>query len=397
MSNDRLKYLLEQYAADASTPEETMELFEWIKNLKDDVLFKEKVKELWTDHNLNEPLPQTDWNTIYTKITNAPVIGQRRIWPRIWAAAAIIAALSAGSYFILNKPVNEQPVAATSKLHPQDKLVPGTDKAVLTLANGNQIILDSAGNGALTQQGNIKIIKLDDGRLSYNSLKDKPQEVLYNTISTPRGGQYQVVLSDGSKVWLNAASSLRFPVSFTGDKRAVALSGEGYFEVAHDAGKPFTVSVNGTEVHVLGTHFNINAYSDEATVKTTLLEGSVKVSKGNTGKMISPGEQAVTGNNDNVVNPEIGVQQVDVDAVTAWKNGRFVFKGDNIQSVMRQLARWYNAEVSYEKNVTNEEFVGVINRSRYDKISDILEMMGKTGTVSFAINGRHITVMPFKK
>ena len=397
MSNDRLKYLLEQYAADASTPEETMELFEWIKNLKDDVLFKEKVKELWTDHNLNEPLPQTDWNTIYTKITNAPVIGQRRIWPRIWAAAAIIAALSAGSYFILNKPVNKQPVAATNKLHPQDKLVPGTDKAVLTLANGNQIILDSAGNGALTPQGNIKIIKLDDGRLSYNSLKDKPQEVLYNTISTPRGGQYQVVLSDGSKVWLNAAASLRFPVSFTGDKRAVALSGEGYFEVAHDAGKPFTVSVNGTEVHVLGTHFNINAYSDEATVKTTLLEGSVKVSKGNTGKMISPGEQAVTGNNDNVVNPEIGVQQVDVDAVTAWKNGRFVFKGDNIQSVMRQLARWYNAEVSYEKNVTNEEFVGVINRSRYDKISDILEMMGKTGTVSFAINGRHITVMPFKK
>ncbi len=397
MGNDRLKYLLEQYAADASTPEETTELFEWIKNLKDDSLFKEKIKELWTDHNLNEPLPQTDWNTIYTKITNAPVIGQRRIWPRIWAAAAIIASLSAGSYFVLNKRVKEQSIAAAKKLHPQDKLVPGTDKAVLTLANGDQIILDSAGNGALTQQGNIKIVKSDDGRLSYNSLKDKPQEVLYNTISTPRGGQYQIVLSDGSKVWLNAASSLRFPVSFTGDKRAVVLSGEGYFEVAHDAGKPFTVSVNGTEVHVLGTHFNINAYSDEATVKTTLLEGSVKVSKGNTGKMISPGEQAVTGNNDNVVNPEISVQQADVDAVIAWKNGRFVFKGDNIQSVMRQLARWYNAEVSYEENVTHEEFVGVINRSRYDNIADILEMMGKTGTVSFAINGRHITVMPFKK
>ncbi|MBN8859531.1 MAG: FecR domain-containing protein [Sphingobacteriales bacterium] len=397
MSNDRLKYLLERYAADASTPEETTELFEWIKNLKDDVLFKEKVKELWTDHNLNEPLPQTDWNTIYTKITNVPVIGRRRIWPRIWAAAAIIASLSAGSYFMLNQQTNEQPIAVTKKPGSEYKLLPGTDRAVLTLANGNQIILDSAGNGALTQEGNIKIIKLDDGRLSYNSLKDKPQEVLYNTISTPRGGQYQIVLSDGSKVWLNAASSLRFPVSFTGDKRAVVLSGEGYFEVAHDAGKPFTVSVNGTEVHVLGTHFNINAYADEATVKTTLLEGSVKVSKGNTDKMISPGEQAVTGNNDNVVDPEISIQQVDVDAVTAWKNGRFVFKGDNIQSVMRQLARWYNAEVSYEKNVTNEEFVGVINRSRYDNIADILEMMGKTGTVSFAINGRHITVMPFKK
>ena len=150
MSNDRLKYLLERYAADASTPEETTELFEWIKNLKDDVLFKEKVKELWTDHNLTEPLPQTDWNTIYTKITNVPVIGRRRIWPRIWAAAAIIASLSAGSYFMLNQQTNEQPIAVTEKPGSEYKLLPGTDRAVLTLANGNQIILVSSGNGALT-------------------------------------------------------------------------------------------------------------------------------------------------------------------------------------------------------------------------------------------------------
>lgn len=396
MSNNRLKYLLERYTADASTPEETRELLEWIKDLKDDAQLKEKIKELWTDSDLNEPLPQTDWNTIYARIAEIPVIGQRRIWPRVWAAAAVVVLLSAGSYFIFNRGA-QQPMVATERQQPVNELVPGGDKAVLTLANGKQIVLDSAGKGTLTQQGNIKVIKLDDGRLSYSSSKDKPQEVLYNTISTPRGGQYQVVLADGSKVWLNAASSLRFPVSFTGGKRTVVLSGEGYFEVAHDAVKPFTVSVNGTEVQVLGTHFNINAYADEEAIKTTLLEGSVKVSKGSAGKMISPGEQAVIANSDNTVNPAINVQEVDVDAVTAWKNGRFVFKGDNIQSVMRQLARWYDAEISYEENVTSEEFVGVINRSRYDSISDILEIMGKTGTVSFAIKGRHITVLPFKK
>ena len=231
-------------------------------------------------------------------------------------------------------------------------------------------------------------------RLSYSSSKDKPQEVLYNTISTPRGGRTGCI-GDGSRYGLMPHHHLS--VSFEGDTRTVTLNGEGYFEVAHNAAKPFTVLVNGVEVHVLGTHFNINAYTDEETVKTTLLEGSVQVSKGSTGKMISPGEQAAIENNDNTANPAIRVQQVDVDAVTAWKNGRFVFKGDNIQSVMRQLARWYDAEISYEKNVTSEEFVGVINRSRYDNIADILEMLGKTGTVSFAVNGRHITVMPFKK
>ena len=396
MSNNRLKYLLEQYAGDASTPEETRELLEWIKDIKDDTQLKEKVKELWTDHSLSEALPQTDWNTIYARIANVAVIGERRIWPRVWAAAVVVALVSAGGYFIFNKPV-ERSIVTIEKQRTEPDLLPGGDRAVLTLANGEQIILDSAGNGALTQQGNINVIKSGGGRLSYSESKNKLGEILYNIISTPRGGQYQVVLSDGSKVWLNAASSLRFPVSFAGDKRTVTLSGEGYFEVAHDAAKPFTVFINGVEVRVLGTHFNINAYTDEGTVKTTLLEGSVKVSKGGVDKMISPGEQAAIENNDNASSPAIRVQRVDVDAVTAWKNGRFVFKGDSIQSVMRQLARWYDAEISYEKNVTSEEFVGVINRSRHDNIADILEMLGKTGTVSFAVNGRHITVMPFKK
>jgi len=400
MSNDRLKYLLEQYAADISTPEETRELFGWIKKSKDDKLLKEKIKELWAGHKNGKQLPDVDWDAIYTKIINTPVIERKYIWPRIAAAAVIIVLLSAGGYFIFTRHNVKQTAATeTRQQFENNDVAPGGNKAVLTLANGAQIILDSAGNGALTQQGNTKIIKLDNDRLSYNSLNGsspslKTGEVLYNTISTPRGGQYQVVLADGSKVWLNAASSLRFPTSFTGNERDVTLTGEGYFEVTHDVAKPFKVSVNGAEIEVLGTHFNINAYDDEATIKTTLLEGSVKVGKGSASKMIRPGEQAQIENHGN---SKIMVQAVDVDAAVAWKNGRFIFHGNNIQSVMRQLARWYDVDVSYQGNVTDEEFVGVLNRSRYENISQILEMLEKTRTVSFAVNGHDVTVMPFKK
>jgi ferric-dicitrate binding protein FerR (iron transport regulator) len=404
MSNDRLKYLLEQYAADVSTSEETKELFGWIKKSKDDALLKEKIKELWAGHESDRQLPNVDWDAIYMKIINTPVIGKRHLWFRVAAAAVIITVLSVGSYFIFNdhpaKPIAKTKTQQQTRF--ENDLVPGGNKAVLTLANGAQIILDSATNGALTQQGNTKIIKLDNGQLSYNSLNGsssspKTGEILYNIISTPRGGQYQVVLADGSKVWLNAASSLRFPTSFTGKERDVALTGEGYFEVAHNATKPFKVSVMGTEIEVLGTHFNVNAYDDETTIKTTLLEGSVKVGKGSASKTIRPGEQAQIENHDNSLNPKIMIQAVDIDAAVAWKNGRFIFHGNDIQSVMRQLARWYDVDVSYQGNVTDEEFVGVINRSRYENISEILDMLEKTRTVSFAISGHHVTVMPFKK
>jgi len=397
MSNDRLKYLLEQYAEDASTKEETKELFGWIKESKDDALLKDKIKELWHAHNNAEHLPDVDWNTIYEKIISTPVISKRPVWPRIAAAAIILLLLSAASYFIFNDHAGEQ-VARTEMHHKDYKndVGPGGNKAILTLANGKQIILDNEATGTLTQQGNTKIIKLDSGRLVYNSLNEKPNGVLYNTISTPRGGQYEIVLADGSKVWLDAASSLRFPTSFTGKERKVELTGEGYFEVAHNADMPFRVIVNSMQVEVLGTHFNINAYSDEKVIKTTLLQGSVEVRRDSFTRMIKPGEQAQVSYSPSGTN-DITVRKTDVDAAVAWKNGRFIFQGNNIQSVMRELSRWYNVDVSYQGNVTDEEFVGVINRSRYENISQILEMLERTRTVSFAINGHSIIVMPFKE
>ncbi len=401
MGKGRLEFLLQQYAADHSTPSETRELFEWIKKSEDDFLLKEKIRELWSEYEHNKQLPEVDWNAVYTKIIETPVMEQKRIWPRIAAAAAVIILLSAGSYFIFNHAPGKPNATSEMKQVPGNYVVPGGNKAVLTLANGKQIVLDSAGNGMLAQQGNIKVIKLGNGSLSYSTLNAPsssagPRHVLYNTISTPRGGQYQILLEDGSKVWLNALSSLRFPLSFAGQERDVDLTGEGYFEIVHAPAKPFKVSVNGMEVQVFGTHFNINAYTDEATIKTTLLEGSVKVSKGAASKMLRPGEQAQIKNQANSLNPKIKVQAINTYAVVAWKNGRFIFQEDNIRSVMRQLARWYDVDVSYERNVTNEEFVGVINRSRYENITDILDMLEKTRTVRFSISGRNIKVLPSK-
>lgn len=298
------------------------------------------------------------------------------------------------AYWVLDfKP--GQPVAVQEKPGMQKELQPGGDRAVLTLADGQQIVLDQAKSGALSEQDNVKVIKTGEGQLAYSALNIKSEELQYNTVSTPRGGQYQVVLSDGTKVWLNAASSLRFPVSFPGGQRRVELEGEGYFEVSHRAGQPFLVQANGTEVRVLGTHFNINAYNDEAGVKTTLMEGSVEVSRADMTTILRPGQQATTENSNTGSSEGINIREVDVDAVIAWKNGRFVFKGENIHAVMRQLARWYDAEISYGENLTNEEFVGVINRSRYGKISDILDMLEKTRTVSFEVRGNHIKVTPF--
>ena len=335
-----------------------------------------------------------DWDAIYTKIVNTPIIGKRYVWPRIAAAAVIIVLLSAGVYYISS---NHNVKIASKKTQQQFKnndVAPGGKKAVLTLANGTQIILDSAGNGALTQQGNVKIIKLNNSQLLYNSLNGsstlpKTGEVLYNTISTPRGGQYQVVLADGSKVWLNAASSLRFPTSFTGGERKVELTGEGYFEVVHNAAKPFKVSLgklDGAEIEVLGTHFNVNAYDDETAIKTTLLEGSVKVRKGSSSKTIRPGEQAQM---ENYGNSKIIIQAADVDAAIAWKNGRFIFHGENIQSVMRQLARWYDVDVEYRGNV-DIHFTGQLPRN--DNVTKVFEKLALTGEVRFKTEGKKIIV-----
>ncbi|MEO6187693.1 MAG: FecR domain-containing protein [Ginsengibacter sp.] len=304
---------------------------------------------------------------------------------RIVAAASVILFLTAASLFILKRS-NENNLAATKTVQPVSQdIAPGKTGAVLTLSNGSKIVLDSL-QGSVALQGNSQVTN-KNGLLSY-SIKNNSTEIEYNTMSTPVGRQYHLKLADGSEIWLNAASSITYPTSFPGNDRKVSITGEAYFEVAHDARKPFHVMVNNMEVKVLGTHFNISAYENEDAAKTTLLEGSVKVTKNNSNILIEPGQQAIAinGNNDMPVKK----REVDLDEVMAWKNSKFIFQDADIKSIMRQLERWYGITASYDGNVTNEEFVGVISRNV--NISQILAMLETTGRVGFRIQGKNIIV-----
>jgi ferric-dicitrate binding protein FerR (iron transport regulator) len=307
---------------------------------------------------------------------------------RIAIAASVIGLLSLGAYFWINKNTKQE-IAKTGenkKLYRNDVL-PGGDKAVLTLADGSTIVLDDVQNGALAQQGSTKVIKLG-GKLSYDAGRNGAAAIAYNTISTPRGGQYQVKLPDGSQVWLNAASSLHFPTAFTGKERRIEITGEAYFEVAKNKAMPFIVSVSGAEVQVLGTHFNVMAYNDEPAVKTTLIEGAVKFVKENNTSLLKPGEQSQLTKEGQIK----VLNNIDVMQVMAWKNGMFHFDYADIETVMRQLSRWYDVEVEYKNRNIRDQFVMELPRS--SKLSDVLKILELTGNINFEIEGKKIIVMP---
>jgi transmembrane sensor len=376
----------------------TKETIESLYNryLKDDISKEELENFLQMLHTPDGELTISSlmdgtWQEMFEIPQPAVVTMYKLTWKRVAAAAIILLVLSVGGYFIFNNPAPKQ-IAETGKqkLHKND-VAPGGNKAILTLANGSQIVLDSAANGALTQQGNSKIIKLNNGQLAYDPLNQKPGEVLYNTISTPNGGQYQIVLSDGSKVWLNAASSLRFPASFSGKEREVELTGEGYFEVAKNVAMPFRVSVNNMQVEVLGTHFNVNAYSDESTIKTTLLEGAVKVKNEMPANSVSrsallkPGEQAdFTKDHNFKINSHANIEEV-----IAWKDGNFEFNDTPVTDIMRQIARWYNVEIDYKAGQPARKLTGKISRNV--NLSEVIGMLQYTG-VNMKIENRKIII-----
>jgi transmembrane sensor len=265
---------------------------------------------------------------------------------------------------------------------------PGKNKAILTLSNGRKIALDSA-NGQLATQAGFKIIKTQDGKLTYNETASAQSDLALasNNISTPNGGQWQLILPDGSKVWLNSASSLDYPASFKNQKeRVVRLTGEAYFEVAKDKKHPFIVKTDKQTVAVLGTHFNINAYDNEASVQTTLEEGRIKITNLNGNeKILVPGQEAM------LTGTHLVVHEADLTEALAWKNGYFRFNDENIQSIMRKLARWYDIEVQYKDDAPTEGLNGKV--SRYKNISQVLKALEATKIVHFKIEGRRVTVM----
>ncbi|SDT33167.1 FecR family protein [Mucilaginibacter mallensis] len=295
-------------------------------------------------------------------------------------AAAILVFFSIGIWLLYNR--QSQQVASNKPI--THDVAPGGNKAILTLSNGAKVVLNNVKNGDLATQAGAQVIK-QDSLLSYKATAAKVSQVSYNTITTPNGGQFQMVLADGTKVWLNAASSLKFPTEFIGKDRTVELTGEAYFEVAKNKNKPFNVKTATQTVQVLGTHFNINSYNDEAAVKTTLLEGSVKVFSAAEAVMISPGQQAILTNNE----PFLVKNDLDVDEVIAWKNGMFQFNEADIQTIMRQISRWYDIDVEFKGPIPNYTYHGKISRN--SNASEVLKILGLSG-INFTIEGRRIIV-----
>jgi len=380
-SQTRLDYLLNRYKTGQASEEERQELT---------VLLEQD----WDQAAPGKPVDHIDWQQMLTSIKRE---GRRNTqirplhvfysgWFRAAAVILLFAGIGGGGYIYINH-LKKPPEARIRPALPVD-IHPGENKAILTLSGGRKLILDSTAQDTLLTEG-AAIIASAKGRLAYNAGSAVTDaEVMYNTLTTPRGGQYQLTLPDGTKVWLNAASSIKYPIAFNGKDRTVTVTGETYFEVARRANQPFMVRSGETVVTALGTSFNINAYADEEINKTSLLEGSVKITKGNQMAMLAPGQQAKMDTSDVIQVAKMS----NPAAAIAWKNGYFAFEKADIQTVMRQLSRWYNIEVSYEGGkAPADNFWGDLKRDA--RLSDILAVLAKSG-ISFTIKeGNKVLVL----
>jgi transmembrane sensor len=392
---ERIAYLIAGFLRNSLTEEEHDELDDWVVASDENTRLFE---ELTDPDNLEAMLEwrrHVDQQKTLNQIKEN--IGLRRpgksflhsLWPMTIAVACLLA-VAAGAYFwIIREKDNDKAAVQNSEVQ---NAKPGTDKAVLTLASGRTIILDSGGAGLLANEGNISIKKGQEGELIYDGTDT---EMKYNIVSTPRGGQYKIVLGDGTRVWLNAESSLKFPAGFSLQHREVEIRGEGYFEVAKNAERPFKVKIvtpwgDGGLVEVLGTHFNINSYGDEAMVKTTLLEGSVRVTlrqaqDNNHSVVLQPGQQVQSnGNNLKIVAADTGKE-------TAWKEGKFVFSDATIQNIAGQIARWYDVEVEYSGKIPYH-FNATIDRD--EPLENVLTALEATKNVQFTLEGKKLIIRP---
>jgi transmembrane sensor len=306
-----------------------------------------------------------------------------KLWPRIVAAASILLILSAGTYFFVR---TQSPTKQTAQVLQDIK--PGTNQATLTLANGKKIILTSSLNGQLARQGSTVVSVKAGSALTYTTQsKSAFTEISYNTLTTKRGEQspFPLTLADGSKVWLNAASSITFPTSFNGKDRTVVVTGEAYFEVVHNANQPFKVKAGGQLIEDIGTHFNVNAYAEEPKFKTTLLEGSIRVNYGENHAILKPGQQAILSGTG--INNPIKVNVANTKVAMAWKDGLFRFEQTDLRSVMRQVSRWYDLDIVYDGNVSNDEFDGQMSRDV--KLSQLLKIL-ESNQIHFQIKNAGI-------
>ncbi|MBK7223484.1 MAG: FecR domain-containing protein [Saprospiraceae bacterium] len=393
MKNEaRVQNLFGRYMEGSIQGEEKAELSVLVSKM-DDAAISNLLKQSWEEHPQQIPVfseaeSASMLEHILKKGAPPTQVFQlpRRFWAFLAAASVLALAMFTGWYYFM-KPASTADQQALAPVRHERDLNPGGNKALLTLADGSTIILDNAPTGKLTEQGKTQILKLGDGQLAYTPTAASG-EVLYNTVATPRGGQFQLSLADGTRVWLNSSSSIRFPAAFAGKERKVEITGEAYFEVAKNTAQPFRVDAGGKfVVEVMGTQFNVNAYSDESESRTTLLEGKVRISTPE-GKEVSlePNQQArIAGNRLRVA------ESVDTDEAVAWKTGWFMFDRTDLPGIMRQISRWYDVDVEFEGKIDPRSFSGIVNRN--NKVSEVLKIMENAG-VRFRIEKDRIVVIP---
>jgi ferric-dicitrate binding protein FerR (iron transport regulator) len=399
MQRAELDILFDQYLAETITAADLRRLWETLEAPEHAAAWDAFLEQLCSRESLHGLTNADDVESALVAIKRqmavldhtanpAQIAGTGRTRSRIyalrrwsWAAASILLLLAAGIYFWPRLSFKQRAAVAQKA----GEVAQGANTAILTLADGSTIKLDSTSNQVI-RQGTAAVRQQGDS-LQYE-VKGNESLIAYNTLATPRGSQFQVTLSDGTKVWLNAASSLQFPVAFNSAERIVKLTGEAYFEVAGNPQQPFKVMANGMEVQVLGTRFNISAYEDESAVKTTLLQGAVRLVAPAGQVALQPGEQGL------LPSPlaAFRVKKVNPEDAVAWKNGFFAFDNAGIREVMQQIARWYDMEVVFEDNNIKRNFGGTV--TRYKDVTAVLKRLEMTGVIHFKVEGRKITVMP---
>lgn len=393
MSEGRIDDLVAKFFQQTCTAAEKRELATWIEQSADDAALQRVLERAWANYEPVADLTATASSRIMDDILGrqgaAPVTTRVRPMRKTWryAAAAVTIVALAGGYIVWKSRPQTPSAPAVAKMVKKEVPPPGGNRATLTMADGSVIPLDSTMNNTVFAGNNVRIVKTDSGLVTYQQLAVRDAKPSYNTLAVPAGGQFRVILADGTKVWLNAMSSLRYPDMFPEGPRKVELTGEAYFEVSASAAQPFLVKVNDMELTVLGTSFNVTAYPDEVFVNTTLLSGKVVVKHNNVSLPLKQGYQAAL----NRRTGQLTSMQVNAEEAVAWKNGKFLFNATPLKDIMRQLSRWYNIEIVYAGEV-NEQFYAEI--PRFANAAEALKILELTGKVHFRLEGRRVTVYP---
>lgn len=397
MDENRFQLLLKKYIDNTIEREDCHELLEYLDTMDTSFVSSaiDRVLQAANDQTTFEPDRQKHvYHQLIAEIHERQLTPsqikptkKRFLFSFVKVAAVLVAAIAIGSWLYNNKQLDS--ASLQSNTSGDSILLPDRNQAILTLADGSTIMLDDAANGILAQESGIEITKAEDGSVFYKPVEHpKPNNTLaYNTFSTPKGSTYRILLPDGTKVWLNTGSSIRYPVVFPNDQRTVSIIGEAYFEVAHDASKPFFLDANGSIIQVLGTHFNVSAYADEKQTTTTLVEGSVKVSKDSNNVILAPGQRAVV----DEVTGAINQSAADVRSAIAWKDGYFRFNNESIEDIVEKISRWYDIEAVEYEGQFDDRFSGTFQRSK--NVAQLFSHLEKLAPIHFEIRERRVVVM----